>query len=419
MDRDDWLSFISHKLRSQISLDNAHKAQTWALAFVGLLALGFALNAVSMSERRPSLYPAKVLFLALYHLVLALAFYLPGLLQKGRKPVAGRLGVRDFTGLIVVSMILCFYSMIVLMLSAQITGGMQDTGVSPFSGFTAWINCLAAVFYLGAFGFYFLSLAFFPQALAKILEAGAKISYGCLGLHSALFLLLGFSYLETTPLGSPVFFEHFRVAGLFWIFILSSILWSGKLLYPSIVPALGGLELEIASGRLEKTDAISARLKDIFVSPRLDFWIGKIAHAVAEKAHSLASFTHEALEIVNREKPSEIDLRQVEDRYRKAEGLYRKLEKENTRFLICLSLFDLIEAEREKAEWLRDQFSRELRNSKIELASVRKRIDERLVDIKMERPLPLPAPEIVPQITASSSSSETLKEKEEISAGAS
>ena len=127
MDRDDWLSFISHKLRSQISLDNAYKAQTWALAFVGLLALGFALNAVSMSERRPSLYPAKVLFLALYHLVLALAFYLPGLLQKGRKPVAGRLGVRDFTGLIVVSMILCFYSMIVLMLSAQITGGMQDT----------------------------------------------------------------------------------------------------------------------------------------------------------------------------------------------------------------------------------------------------------------------------------------------------
>lgn len=416
MDKDDWLGFISNTLRSQISLENAHKAQTWALAFAGLLALGFALNAVSISERQLSLYPTKILFLALYHLVLALGFYLPGLLQKGQKPVSEWLGIRDFTGLIVTSMILCFYSIVVLMLNTQLTGGIEETGISPFAGFVVWVNFLTAVFYLGTFAFYFLSLAFFPQVFAKIFEAGTKIVYSCLGLHAVLFLLLGFGYSETTPLGSPAFFEHFRVAGLFWIFILASIRWIGKLLSQSPVPALARLELEVAFGRLDKTDAILGRFKDIAVSPRLDFWIRKISHAAAEKAHSIAGCTHEALELVNRQKPSEVDLRQVEDRYRKAEGLYRRLEKENTRFLLCLSLFDLNETEREKAEWLRDQFSRELRNSKIELASVRKRIDERLVGIKTERQLP--QSEIVRQIpSVSSVSSEASNEKEEIRTG--
>ena len=86
--------------------------------------------------------------------------------------------------------------------------------------------------------------------------------------------------------------------------------------------------------------------------------------------------------MVEREKPTEMDLLQVDGRYKKADSLQRKFEREAQRFQLCLSLFDFNEAERERIEKLRDQFSRELRNSKLELASVRKRIDDKLVFIK-------------------------------------
>jgi hypothetical protein len=389
MEKTRWLDYLSSKLKSQISLENARQAQNWALVFLCLFSLGFALHALKASETQAFIYATKVLFLIFFHGILIASFYLPSLLQKGEKPVARFLEVRDFTGLMVISMVLTFYTVVAWILSFQVAAGAGEMGLSNYFGFVAWTNLLVAFFYLGIFLFYFSSLFFFPGVLVKWIERSAKGFYALLILHAVLLFFLGFGYAETTPIGSPNFFEQFRVAGLFWVFIGSSVLFLGKWLRESSVEALAALELEIASGKLERSDEILLRLKEAFVSRRLFFWVNRLTRSAAAKAHQIAQLTHEAVSLVSREKPAELDLRQVEDRYRKADAVSKKLEKENQRFLLSISFFESSETEREKIGELRDRFSRESRNAKLELAGVRKRIDERLVALKNIPPQPL------------------------------
>ena len=66
-----------------------------------------------------------------------------------------------------------------------------------------------------------------------------------------------------------------------------------------------------------------------------------------------------------------------------------------------LWIFELNEVARAKVEELRELFSRELRNMKLEIVSVRKKIDEKLISLKSQgRPAPPPLPAPVVPVTA-------------------
>lgn len=382
MEKNRWLEFLSSKLKSQISLENAERAQSWALAFLSLFAFGFALQSLNHPDGRSFIYPTKILFLILFHIILIVGFYLPNFMQKGEKPLSRFLGICDFTSLTLTVCSLTFYSIVIFMLSRQTVSDAANMGMNGFFEFSAWCNLVLAAIYLSVGFFFFASLFFFPNALVKFFEKGGKSLYVFAGLHGALILLLGFGYSEIVPLGSASFFEQFRTASLFWVFILSSLVLIGRLQRGSSLKTLETLELEVASGKLERQEDILARFKEVFVPVRLSSWVHRLSHSVATKAHEIAQLSHDAVTMVTRDTPSELDLRQVEDRYRRADAIYKKLEKENQRFLLSVSFLESTEAEREKTEHLKDQFSRELRNAKLELASVRKRIDERLVAYK-------------------------------------
>jgi hypothetical protein len=240
--------------------------------------------------------------------------------------------------------------------------------------------------------FFFAAQAFFPGFLGKVMEWGNKPAWVLASLHAVVFLLLGLGYTETVPLGSAGFFEQLRVAGVFWIglFCLSRFVIS--LLHESSVAALSDLELEVAADRLESHESILGRYKEAYVSKRLSLWLAGTSRRIAAQAHDIASHTHESVQLINSRKPSEFDLRKVEDAYKHADAVYRRMEKENQRFHGYQALLDLGEAEREKIEEVRDLFSRELRNAKLELASVRKRIDEKLVSLKTAAPGPAEVP---------------------------
>jgi hypothetical protein len=382
MEKSRWLEFISSRLKSQISLENAEKAQTWGFLFLGLASLAFALQAVASGGGSLFLYATKILFLMIFQLVILLGVYLPAILQKERQSLPRLLGIRDFTSLMLASLLLTFYSAVVSLLSFQTAAQAGEMELSNFFAFVAWIQFFVSLAYFGGCLFFLAALLLFPQALTKIAERGSKAFWALLGLHAGLFFFLSFGYSEITPIGSVSFFEQFRVAGLFWIFIVTSLFFLGKMLRGSSVSALSALELEIASGRLERQEDILARLKDAFILERLAFWVNRLSHDLATKAHQIAQWAHEGITLVQREKPTELDLRLVEDRYRRADALYKKIEKENQRFLLSVSFFVLSQSEQEKIEFLRDQFSRELRNAKLELASIRKKIDERLTALK-------------------------------------
>src|SRR5438128_27941 len=98
MEKYRWPEFLSSRTGSQIAIENARRAQTWALVLLGFIALAFGLNALGGNARSASaLFSTKVLFLAFFHILTALSFYFPSVLQKGEKTLARQLGIRDFT----------------------------------------------------------------------------------------------------------------------------------------------------------------------------------------------------------------------------------------------------------------------------------------------------------------------------------
>lgn len=387
MDKNNWTVFLASKIKSQISLENSEKTQNWALTLFGFLGLGFALNAlIGAAANGGIIYASKILFLIFFHVYALTQFFIPGILQKGQKPIARQLQLRDITSLTAVSFAMALYCVAAAMLSHQAAAGTIEFQPNAFLVFTARLNEIAAGLYaLGAL-FYLTSLSFFPSILIKWVEKGSKSIYVGLGCHAALLVLTALAYMGVTRIGSPEFFEQFRIAGLFWVFIGTSVLLIGRVMRESAVPALSNLEMDLMSGRLERTELVVPRFKDAFVSARFENWLKRYSKVIVEKSAEIARLTKETLALVSVEKPSEMDLRQVEIRYHRAEIFYKQLEKSNQRFMVSMVAFYLTDVETEKAALLRDQFSRELRNAKLELASIRKMTDERLVSLKNSQP---------------------------------
>lgn len=384
MDKTGWLSFLSAKIKSQISHEAVSKAQSWALAILGFMALGFGFSALSAANAaNPSLiYGSKILFLFFFHFYALAAFFIPSVLQKGQRPISRFLQTRDFISLVTLTSLLAFYSLVTLILSSQTGATTYDFEPTGFQKFVAWSNVMVSGIYAFGLVFYLVSLIAFPQALIKIIERGSKSAYVALGIHGVLILLTAISYAGTAKIGSPEFFEQLRIAGLFWMAIGASIVLTGSVLRESSIPALGALELDLISGKLERMELVVPRFRDAFVNSRFENWLKGYARSVAEKSQEISKYSKEAEALVGVEKPSELDLRSVEDRYRRAEALYKKIEKSHQRFMTSMVAFYLSEVETEKAALVRDQFSRELRNAKLELATIRTRIDERLVSLK-------------------------------------
>lgn len=379
---DQWMNFLSSRLKAQISIENAEKTQTWAMALVGMTALGLALKGIGSLNSLPPIFAVKMQFIALFHAVMVFGFYLPAFLQKGEKIQARLLGVRDNTSLTLISLVFAFYALVMFMVSQQAMKQVGDLRVSGYFAFITTTNFVVAVFYLAVCVFLAFGFIFTPTVLIKVADKTSKLPLVLFSVHAVLFFLTGAAYGELAPVGSPRFFEHFLISAEFWIFITASVFFIARLLGESQVAPLTALEFEVTSGKLERHEDILARFRDVFIRRRLSFWINRLSHMVAARAHEIASYTHDAVKYVDREKPTEVDLSQVEGRYKKADSLQRSFERESYRFQLCLSFFDFNEAERERIEKLRDQFSRELRNTKIELASVRKRLDDKLVSIK-------------------------------------
>lgn len=379
---EQWMNFLSSRLKAQISIENAEKVQTWAMAIVGMTALGLALKGISVITSLPAIFAIKTQFIALFHAVMVFGFYLPALLQKGEKLQARFLSVRDNTSLTLISLAFAFFALVVFMVSQQAAGQVGSLKVSGYFSFIAAANVVISGFYLAACAFLAFGFIAMPNLLIKAADKTSKLPHVLFSVHAVGFFLTGAAYSELSSLGSSRFFEHFLVSAEFWIFILASVFFIARLLGESQVASLTSLEFEVTSGKLERHEDILARFRDVFIRRRLLFWINRLSHRVAAKAHEIASYTHDAMQYVDRDKPTEVDLAQVEGRYKKADSLQRGFERESQRFQLCLSFFDFNEAERERIEKLRDQFSRELRNTKIELASVRKRIDDKLVSIK-------------------------------------
>ncbi|OGW78452.1 MAG: hypothetical protein A2Z83_04705 [Omnitrophica bacterium GWA2_52_8] len=381
MDKLRWAEFLAAKLKSQIDLEASERLQAWGLGLLSLCVLGYSFGAVASSSGE-FIFTSKIMFLVLFHALMAVGVYLPSFLQRGEKPLAHFFHVRDFTSLVFAGAFLSFYAIIIFMLSTQILSQLGEGEFSNFHHIIFWINAVFSFLYVGACLFFCAGLALWPSVVSKIWEKGSRWQIAFLMTHVVLFSGIGFAHGGLIPLGSPVFLREFFVTALFWVAIVSSLLFAAHLWTESSIPALADLELEVATGRLQRSEDILPRYKQAFLLKRLVSWVNRISRKVATQAHEIAGHAHEAVRLVGAEQPSEIDLRLVEERYRKAESTYKKLEKLNHRFSVSISFFNLSEVEREKVEELNNLFSRECRNAKLELASVRKRIDEKLTSLK-------------------------------------
>lgn len=299
------------------------------------------------------------------------------------------LQIRDFSSLVTVFSVVGFYALVSALLAWQVASANHssdayDTAKSgiSFLSIVGWTNVIACGAAFLGFLFYITSLFNFPNLFIKWIEKGSRAIYGGAIFSAALLILTGLGMASVQPIGSPDFFQTFQIAGLFWIFIGCSILLAGRLNRESSVPALSNLEIDLLSGRLERMELVVPRFKDAFVNSRFENWLKTFARDIAEKSAEITKYSKEAVGLVSVEKPSEMDLRQVEERYRKSEQAYKLLEKNHQRFMVSMVGFTLSEVEIEKAALVRDQFSRELRNAKLELASIRKLIDDKLVSLK-------------------------------------
>lgn len=383
MEKNDWLSFLSSRLKSQISLENFERFQTWLLAFVCIFSLGAAFKEISQTANRDFIFETKVLFIILVHTFALLGFYVPALLERGQKTAARILNLRNFSSLIMNAAGLIALAVIFSQVSHQIFSGLAARDAAGFVMFVSGANMVFYYAYLACGIFFFASLAFFPQALVAAAEkAGSRVQYVVAGTHLGLLILLGFSYAGVVEIGSASFFEQFRLAGLFLIALGGAAFLVGRFLKESAVPAIAALEFEVSSGRLERHEDILERYSEAFVSRKLFAWLARYRHSVASKSHDIASYTHEAVSLVDQRKPTETELRKVEDCYKKADQICRRLGRENNRFMVAATFFDVNEIERAEIEAIKDEFSRQLRNAKLELVSVRKRIDEKLVALK-------------------------------------
>jgi hypothetical protein len=375
-----WLGLLSSKIRAQIALDNARKAETWALLILSFVCLGFALDGLRPIGSGTYIFSAKILFLAAFHVLLLVAVYLPSLLQKREKTWTSFFGIKDVTGLGFIGGLFLFQLLVVASLAFQAASGAGNfVEWSAFSGFLLWVNFLFSAVLLATLAWYALTVFVFTGMKSRGFWPGKKVFFTFLGFHGILPVLLLFGYADIVALGSVPFFEQFRVGAFFWGALGSWVLLAVKALRQSPLPGLQNLELETASGNARGEAEILARLQDALISERFAAWLGAEQASFAAVAAQMVQSTREAVGGVTRKSLAETDIRRVEENYKKAESLSRKLEKRYQRFLLLLPFLDLTPREAERAASLRDLFSRDLRHSKLELAAIRRGLDEILL----------------------------------------
>lgn len=218
---EQWMNFLSSRLKAQISIENAEKVQTWAMAIVGMTALGLALKGISSLNTLPAIFAVKTQFIALMHAVMVFGFYLPAFLQKGEKLQARLLGVRDNTSLTLISLIFSFYALVMFMVCQQAAAQVADLKVSGYFAFIITTNFVVSVFYLAVCAFLAFGFVFVPAMLIKAADKMGKLPVVLFAVHAVLFFLTGAAYGEMAPIGSPRFFEHFLVSAEFWIFVVA------------------------------------------------------------------------------------------------------------------------------------------------------------------------------------------------------
>jgi hypothetical protein len=382
MEKERWLSFLSGKISCQVAIERISKLQTWAFALLSLFCFSAGIDGINKDNSASYLYVSKLLFVSLWHVLVLFGLMLPAMLHRGEKTMAKLFGIRDFTSMITVQLLLAGLCGVLFMLSQQIVRELEELRVSGLFAFAAWTQWILAAGYLGGFLFYFTALFNFPSMLTKAIERSRKGFFALAAVHALVLITLLMSYSGFVPLGSATFFDQLRNVGLFWAGICGTLFFFGKFLQGSSIAALVSLEHDVAAGRLERNDDILSRFQEAFFLKRLYFWIQRTAHHISSQAHEIAQHLHETMRVVGETKPSEAQIAQMEDRYRKANGVYKKLDKAYQRYLLNISLFDLLEIEREKIQGLKDLFSKELRHAKLELAAVRKNIDEKLLSMK-------------------------------------
>lgn len=375
-----WIELLSSKIRAQIALDNARKAETWALLILSFACLGFALDGLRPIGSGTYIFSAKILFLAAFHFILLAAVYLPALLQKREKAWASFFGIKDVTGLGFIGGLVLFQLAVVNSLAFQAASGAGNfVDGSAFSAFLLWVNFLFTGTLLATLAWCVLAACFFTGLKSRGFWPGKKVFFTFLGFHVLLPVLLLFGYADVVALGSVPFFEQFRVVAFFWGALGAWLLLAAKALRQSPLNAFQDLELETASGNARGDAEILTRLQDALVSERFAAWLGAEQASFAAVAGQMVQSTREAVNGVTRKTLAETDIRKVEDHYKKAESLSRKLEKKYQRFLLLISFLDLNPRETERAASLRDLFSRDLRHSKLELATIRRGLDEILL----------------------------------------
>lgn len=382
MEKSEWLHFFNTRRQSQISADTSARLQGWGLILLSLATFSYAFTALKNAGSYSFIVEAKVLFLTVFHLLAVITVWLPSIVEKDAKPLARTLQIHDSASSVFNGITILLVLFIANTLSFQLFKDISHGEKEAFFHLVLVFNAVLTAGYLTAAAIAGILYFSAPQTLLKMGSKGSALIKTLAVTQGILFLLLGFNYLQGVALGSAVFFEEFALVSALWIGLTGLILFVARLQQESPLEEISALEMDITSGKLSDDGDILVRYKEVFTSRRLRLWVSRLHHTTAQKAEEIAAYCREALQTVAADTPTEFDLRKVEDNYRRADFSYQKLEKENIRYQLLTGLFDSSESELNRIHSLQDFYSRQLRNSKLELASVRKKIDEKLVQLK-------------------------------------
>lgn len=374
-----WIGYLAERVRAEERIEWVRKLECWGLFAV--MAFSFTTAAKLFLEQRSEI-PVELFSLFLFHTVVFFAIYLPGRIERERRVLSETLQIVGYSSFSFVWIGITAYLILIAKASSSVASEYQSE--QALANIFLWGNAVIAWGYCILSFLVGLGFWAFPTFLTKLNTISGRLSSVLFYIHLALGAGLGWISLSVSPLGTASFFGEFLVAALAWVFVASSLLFISKAFQKSRLESLRRLQSEMMVKPLAKPEEWPARLQEASVSPAIAASAKTISQDILKKSHQMANYIQEALSVVSSEKPSEIDLIRVEDRYRKAEHLSRKLEKDHERFVIAASLFCLGEAEQAKLDKLQDLFLREIRNSKLELASVRKKIDERLMAFKSQ-----------------------------------
>lgn len=374
-----WVGYLAERVRAEERAEWVRKLECWGLFALALFS--FTTAAKLFLEQRSEI-PVELFSLFLFHAVMFFALYLPGRIEKERRVLSETLQIVDYSSFSFVWIGITAYLILIAKMSFAVVS--QYESEQALSSIFLWANAVISwgyciLSFLVGIGFWMI-----PALLTKLNAISGRLSSVLFYTHLVIGVGLGWISLAVSQMGTASFFGEFLVAVLAWIFVASSLLLISKAFQKSRLESLRRLQSEMMVKALAKPEEWPARFQEASVSPRISASAKSISQDVLKKSHQMANYVQEALSVVSSEKPSEIDLIRVEDRYRKAEHLSRRLEKDHQRFVIAANLFCLGEAEQAKLDKLQDLFLREIRNSKLELASVRKKIDERLMLFKAQ-----------------------------------